>query len=273
MKFESKEIFTLAGAAISYILFVVLVSVSNLSVNSLVNLQNYLLKSAILRTEGSGTINAISIILQPFFSILLAIILLVLFFSFLSSYGYFDINKKLGLAAGLITAVITLIVFPTITGAFLAISLIVACFYITPLANTYGKEFRKWVKFRVGSNAVGKALLIFNVLLALGIFFSVLSSSQFYQSSFKNELKSTLTEIALAALPAAGVPNDVKTEVESRVANSVENSPLINAYLRWLPVLSALGVWVILEFLRNIIFSNIGGLFNYVLSTFHEKRK
>ncbi|MCX6816020.1 MAG: hypothetical protein NT120_04180 [Candidatus Aenigmarchaeota archaeon] len=279
MKFGPREIFTIAGSLISYILFVFLIAVSNISVNSLVNLQNSLLKSAILQTNGLDTLAALSIVIEPFKAIFLGLLLLSLYFSFLTAYGFHSSNKSIGLIVGAVCAIITIVAFHSILSLFVAVALLLTGTYVVPLANTYAKEMKKWVRFRVGSNATAKALLIFNVLLAVGVFVAILSNAQFYTVSFKAELTSNLEEITMASLPdipvgnVQGIPvTDTRKEIGKKIAESLANSPMFNAYLRWLPVLSAIGVWFLLEILRNLVLSNVSGVLSYVFTKFHEKR-
>ncbi len=265
------EKITIAGSVVSFVLFLLFVKLSGMSIGYIVNIQNSLLKSLIIDTSGQGTLSALSTVLGSFSSIFIALVFLVLSLAFVSSYGYFSTNKRMGVLIGLINASLSLVFFPSMMGLFIAISAIISVVYIIPLSNTYGKELRKWTKFRVGSNSISKVFLIINILLALGIMFSVISDFAAYQENFRQDLADTLTDITLASIPNAQMID--KSVIRSTIESSVENSQLFNAYFRWLPLSSAFGVWIIMEFLRNLILSNIGGIFTSGIIGFYSKRR
>jgi len=258
MKFGPLEKSALAGSVVFYLLFLLVLKASGLSIGFIVNIQNSLLKSMIVSSAGSSTMSAVAIALMPFVNIIIALVLLVVSLSFASSYGYFSGETKTGLILGVICAVLTAAFFQTLMGLFMALSAFVAFVYVIPLSNTYGKELKKWVKYRVGSNAVGKAFLIINILLAVGILISVLAGLSYYRTSFQTELTDTMTQITMASLPVHGVISE--SVVREKIAASIADSQLFSAYFRWLPVFSAFSVWIIMEFLRNLVLSNIAGI-------------
>jgi hypothetical protein len=65
----------------------------------------------------------------------------------------------------------------------------------------------------------------------------------------------------------------LEQELKEKIETSVDESPIFNAYIRWLPAISAFTIWVLLEFLRGLIFSNIGGAFTTGLLRFLRKCK
>jgi len=216
----------------------------------------------------SSLSESLSSFFNSFFYVIISIIFLTLGFSFLSSYGYHKDRTKTGLISGIIGAVFVMLFFnASLVGIFLSIAIIITSVYIIPLSNTYGKEFKKWTRFRVGSNSLGKVFMIINVFVALGIFLSVSLNMGFYQGSFKENLATSLTTMTAVPQGFEDVVNQTtaRQETEKFISQAIDNSPFFQIYLRWLPILLAFGVWVVLEFLRTFIFSNIGGIFTYAL--------
>jgi hypothetical protein len=253
------------GSLFSFIVFVFLLKQSGVSVGSIVNIQNSFLRSFL---GGSG---AFDFIIQTFLSAIVAVLLLVLSLAFLSSYGYFEANKKLGMIVGIIEAAILLVFFPSLAGIFIALSLLLISPYIILLANTYGKELKRWINFRVGSNSIGKVFLIFNLFVALAVFLAVYANASFYQQSFREQLTELISQ-SVENEVQSGVGGFVTEDaIQQQAEQVVQSSPIFAAYFRWLPVLSALSVWVILEFLRNLLLSNVGGIFTSVLIKFFRR--
>ncbi|MFH0949066.1 MAG: hypothetical protein V1802_01105 [Candidatus Aenigmatarchaeota archaeon] len=259
-KIERREKIAIAGFVVSVILFAVLMKISGFSTGTIVNMQNSLFKSALV--QGSP-IQAFNAAVTSVFTVLLAIVMLVLGFSFLSSYGYYKSNYKIGLISSVSVVFILFVMNASVASIFLSIAIIISAAYIIPLSNTYGKELKRWIHFRVGSNSVSKILMITNILVALGIFFSVASGLESYQSSFKEEI----TEMTMGMISVPIESGDVATKemIKDKISDFVENFPMMKTYMQWLPAIVAFEVWVALEFLRAFIFSNIAGLFSYVL--------
>jgi hypothetical protein len=274
MNSENLDKVSAAFSIVFYAIFLAFIKFSGVSINYIVNIQNTVLKSMIIESAGKNTLSSVVYLLTPFLTAFVSLLVLVAALSFMCSYGYYKPGKKIGMITGIINAIVTIILFPSIIGVFIAVSAFVTFWYVVPLSNTYGMELKKWKKFRTGSNAVGKALLIFNIIVALGVLFSVAGNINVYKASFKEDLVGTATSITLESLPpesqmlGEGVLRD-------RISSSIENSKLFDAYIRWLPIISAFGLWVMLEFIRNIILSNVGGLFTYgfigVFSKFDKK--
>jgi hypothetical protein len=273
MKFSKYEILTITGASISFLIFAIILKLSNISVDSLVNLQNNILKTAIVQTAGMSTTDSLAVLLSQFVGIFISFLFLVLGFVFLSTYGFFikdsrfkDISLWVGFITGIISFIIFSIIFHSVMSIFLSVAVLISSIYIIPLANTYGKELKKWIFFRVGSHSVSKVLLIINLLIALGIFISVLANQQFYKQSFENEI----TDIAASMIPQTN-NSIIKEEIGKQISASLQKSPIFESYFRWLPVISALGIWVIFEFLRGLIFSNFAGLFSTIMIRLKNK--
>jgi len=273
MKFSKYAIITIIGASLSFLIFAIILKLSNISVDSLVNLQNNILKTAIVQTAGMSTTASLAAVLSEFIGLFISFLFLSLGFVFLSTYGFFikdskesrfkDINFWVGFITGIIALIIFLTLFTSMVSIFLSVAVLISCIYIIPLANTYGKELKKWIFFRVGSHSVNKALLIINLLIALGIFVVVLSNQQYYKQSFQDDMTNVVTSM---------IPNNtmtdntaIKEQLSLQIKNALQSSPIFESYFRWLPVISALGIWVVLEFLRGLIFSNFAGLFSTIM--------
>ena len=246
------------AAAFSFLAFAAALRISGVSASTLVGMQNIFLKSFVAQSATE----IMSLLVLPFISVFIAFIFLVLGFAFLCLHGYKSGDYRTGIYSGIFGAVFVVLATGTsLPGIFLAAALIISSAYIVPLSYTYSKELKKWVFFRVGSNAIGKALMIINMLLALGIFLSVASNMSFYGASFRNDIKQSMTDIAMASAPAS-IPD--RAALEAKVAESVDSMPIINSYVRWLPILTAVLAWFALEFLR-LLLSNIGGIFTKIL--------
>ncbi|MEM7819461.1 MAG: hypothetical protein QXD48_01390 [Candidatus Aenigmatarchaeota archaeon] len=270
-----KEKIAIIGSAISFILFSIVLYFSNISVESIVNIQNNILKTLII--QDTGITSSILYLLNSFFLILLSIILLVLGFAFLSSYGYYNNVNKIGMISSIISAIFILILLKfSIMSFFISVGIIISSIYIIQLSNTYGKELKRWIFFRVGSNSISKTFLILNILIALGIFITVHANISVYEQNFRNDIIKTMTDVAIKTVPEsqrALLTNEMKENIKIQVENSINNSEIFRTYIKWLPITTALSIWIILEFLRGIILSNIGGLFTTILIRLNRKIK
>ncbi len=77
---------------------------------------------------------------------------------------------------------------------FFALGLFISSLYVIPLGETYKQELKKWKKFRVGSNAVSKALFVLFLFVFLGSFVSF-SVNDSYQQLFLNSTISSISNI------------------------------------------------------------------------------
>jgi len=157
--------------------------------------------------------------------------------------------------------------------------------YINPLSNTYFQELVKWKYFRTGAHAVSKALMIFTVFLAAGIFISVYTGD--YNQKFIDSMTETLSKSAInyevfeksidekypgiSEEQKIAVIEELVEKTRATIRESMTTSPIFSAYIRWLPVASAITVWFILEFIRSLILSNIAGVFSSVLTRAYLK--
>jgi len=183
-------------------------------------------------------------------------------------------------------------------------------------------ELKKWKKFRVGSNAISKALFVLFLFVFLGslISFSVNDS---YRQLFFNTSVSTITNIINAEMSnydnsEGNVTNEIinqaiedqmkkirslypnlteeqylqikdemrkkmqeinssenigtKLNMTSLVSHRIKNSLIFNAILIWFPLIMSFTIWVFLEFLTEILFSPVSGIFSYIwFSVFGEE--
>lgn len=253
----------IALSTISFVIFSVIIRISGFSLWDLINVQNTIIKTIFLQTNGMNTIESVGVLIHPFLAPILAFIFLVLGLASLSSYGYYKNYRKVGAISSVLGSISVILLFNlSILSLFIAVGLIISSLYIIPLANAYSKEFKKWVLFRTGSNSIRKALLIFNIILALGIFLTVFINLSMYSTNFRQEMTNDVSSIAISSIPGYQQMNDqMKQAITSQIENSINNSSIFNTYVRWLPLTSAVGVWIVIEFLTGLIFSNIGGLF------------
>lgn len=248
--------------SLSFLISMLFLKFSGFSVSSIVNFYNHIIKSIIF-SASTDTFAGLGLLLRPFAFVVMSLAFLTLAISILAYFGSSG-TKSAGNISGVIGALIAIILFPTITGIFLAVS-IFACSLAARFSGMYAKEMKKWVNFRIGSNTAGKTLLIMNIIIALGVFSSILASQAQYEASFRNELKDSVRSLALSLPGASSMPPEVLNErIESTTA-SLTGSKFFSAYIIWLPVSSAFTAWIILEFLRNLIFANLGGLFTYLM--------
>ncbi len=258
-KLNMKEMTVTISSLAVFITSFLILKISEFSVLSLVNLQNYFIQSMIINTAGMGTLEALRFTIQPFLLVLLSMILFVAGLSIIAAHGF---RKDFsGWIIGLVSAIIVIVLFQSIAGGFFALAVFLAIVMTPKISAVYGKELKRWVFLRVGTTTIGRILKIANIVIAVGILLSVLSAQAFYENSFRTELTDSMKTIALSIPGAELLPEDLLME---QIESVVDDSPLFSAYSRWLPVSTAAGAWIILEFLRSLLLANIGGLFTYV---------
>ena len=77
---------------------------------------------------------------------------------------------------------------------FFGIGLFIAYLYVIPLGQTYFAEYRRWKFFRVGSNAVGKALFITFLFILAGSYIALSMNLQ-YREEFSQGFKQSMVEV------------------------------------------------------------------------------
>ncbi|MFA4820121.1 MAG: hypothetical protein WC613_04145 [Candidatus Aenigmatarchaeota archaeon] len=268
-KLSSRDKAVIIGTFTSFLVSFLVLRLSSFSASTMVNSQNYIVKTMILSTTGMTTLDALSTALKPFTYVFISLIFFVLAISLMSFYGYKNDNKKVGVLAGLLSAACAVIIFETLWGAFLAIAVFLCCYYSPQFSNTYAKELKRWVFFRTGSNTAGKVMFMANIVISLGLFFSVLQSQAAYEVAFRHDLTDSMKSIVLSTPGASLLPQDT---LNQKIDTAISSSTLFQSYIRWLPVMTAFGAWVVLEFLRNVVLANLSGVFTFILLKKSEKK-
>lgn len=248
------------SAVMSFLIFLLSLRLSGFSASAMVNFQNYITKTLIF--SSGSTIGALYSAVKPFLLVFFSLIFLSLALSILSYYGCKDSRKAAGKYTGLVAALFSIILFPSVWGVFLAAALFITSYYAPQFSDMYSKEIKKWVTFRTGSRTAGKMLMIANIVVVLGLFVSVLAAQPVYEASFKKDLTDSMKSIALVLPGASLLPSD---KLEQRIESAIESSPLFTSYIVWLPVTTALSAWFMLEILRNLILANVSGVFTYFM--------
>lgn len=301
-----------------YFLGFVVIYLSNISLNSITTLQANFIELLILNARNSAFEAFISI----FSGILIAISGLIIFCIGLSFLAVKKLDKLKYFL--LIPILCSGFLFNfSILYLFFGMGLFVSSVYIIPLGETYKMELKKWKKFRVGSNAISKALFVLFLFVFLGslISFSVNDS---YRQLFFNTSVSSITNIINAEMSnydknsegnatneiinqaiedqmkkiRSQYPNlteeqyfQMKDEIRKKmkeinssenigtnlnmtslVSQRIKNSLIFNAILIWFPLIMSFTIWVFLEFLTEILFSPVSGIFSYIwFSVFGEE--
>ena len=256
LEFDTYEKATIVVAVLSFFVFALLLKLSNMSVDRLVILQNQFLK---VLFGGSAEFLSLSVVLQ----LLLAMVFLTVSLSLLSAYGARRDRYQIGLVSGIVSSIIFLVIFPTIISLFVAAAVVLSFSYTVMISGAYFNELKKWRMFRTGSAAVGKALLIINLIVAAGILTTITLDSGHYKAIFKEDLTNTITAATLGTVKTDSPV--MQEQIKKRVAELVDTSSLFQSYIKWLPILTAFSIWIAMEFLRSLVFSNIAGLFTALL--------
>lgn len=251
------------SASVCFFLAALVVRLSAFSLNSIVNAQNVFLSGFLSQNP---VLSVLSEMFSYFLAPLISLILIVLGLSFLSAYAFSNQKKIVAAISGIAGAASAVVFFGvSFFSAFFALGIVLACLYVANVSNVYGKEYKKWAFFRTGSNSIGKALMIFNILVAIGVVFSIYSSLHVYQENFKTGLVENL----VSSVPVPAVqgmdPAALNQELRNYIESTTETSQLFSSLLRWLPVMLGFSVWVGLEFLRTLFLSNIGGVFTSLM--------
>jgi len=300
-----------------YFLGFVILYLSNISLDSITALQANFIELLILNARKS----AFEVFISIFSGILIAVSGLVIFCIGLSFLAVKKLDKLKYFL--LIPILCSGFLFNfSILYLFFGLGLFVSSLYIIPLGETYKMELKKWKKFRVGSNAISKALFVLFLFVFLGslISFSVNDS---YRQLFFNTSVSSITNIINAEMSnydnsEGNVTNEIinqaiedqmkkirslypnlteeqylqiKDEMRKKmkeinssenigtnlnmtslISQRIKNSLIFNAILIWFPLIMSFTIWVFLEFLTEILFSPVSGIFSYIwFSVFGEE--
>ncbi len=103
---------------------------------------------------------------------------------------------------------------------FFAAGLFAACLYVIPLGETYFQELKKWKRFRVGSNAVGKGLLVMFLFVLLGSYVA-LSTDKQYGERFYESLGESISNLALKEVENAQAQQNSPQDSEILIQDSM----------------------------------------------------
>jgi preprotein translocase subunit SecF len=103
---------------------------------------------------------------------------------------------------------------------FFGAGLFAACLYVIPLGETYFQEFKKWKFFRVGSNAVGKGLLVLFLFIFAGSYVA-LSTDKQYGESFSDSLGESISNLALKEVENAQMQQNSPESNEVMIQDSM----------------------------------------------------
>lgn len=249
MRLQKEEKIAITAATAFMLVFSLLVRISGITLEKIITMQNQI---AGVLLGGQHSISFLFVM-----EILLAMISLSFALSFLSAYGAKNDRYQTGLLAGAASSIVFVALNPAIFSLAVALAIVVAFSYAVPLASTYFAELKKWKLFRTGSNAAGRALMAFNVIVAVGIFVSVSAAGPYYGEVFTKDLAVTISSATLRTVDTDSPV--VKEQIKIRVAEMVSKSPLFMSLVGWLPVVAALSAWIALEFLRMLVLPNTSG--------------
>lgn len=249
------------GSFLSFLVAFAVMKLSNFTSFSIINLQSYIVKSMIAQTSGLGTIESLASVIAPFEMVLASLVFYTLGLSVLGAYGYYFEEDAIGKFVGLFSAIAAIVLFPSLWGAFLAASVLISCLFCGKLASTYRQELKRWVAFRVGSNSIGKMFALLSFAMAIGLFLVIMSNQPFYSSAFRQDIFEMTKSVASSVPGANLLPQEF---LNSQVEQLVDSSPVFSAYIRWMPVTTALIVWFVLQFI-GMFASVLAGIFTFAI--------
>jgi hypothetical protein len=160
------------------------------------------------------------------FSPLFYFVLVLVFFS--CALSFIAVNK-----IGNIIYLLILVYLPlgflfnfSILFLFFAIGLYLINLYILPLSDTYKEELKKWKKFRIGSNAVGKSLFFLFLFVFVGSFLTF-SLDNSYKINFRNSTVDSLQKVVVSEINNFQTPQNVTTEdiINTEIRKFREQNP------------------------------------------------
>ncbi|MBI5060691.1 MAG: hypothetical protein HZB67_00075 [Candidatus Aenigmarchaeota archaeon] len=95
--------------------------------------------------------------------------------------------------------------------------------------------------------------------------------SKNYPDLTPSQRQSMINEINIQA---AQIKNTLLSEMQGKTSNAssiAESMPIFKTYLEWLPLITAFTVFVVLEFLRSLVLSNIAGIFSAALIKIYKR--
>jgi len=156
----------------------------------------------------------------------------------------------------------------------------------------YLDELKKWKKYRIGERTIGKLFLIINLFLFFALMINVVlqidSYNSFYKEETKNLVSSLVPELGTGNMTTEGfdllppeqqeairqeysnITESQKEFVDSKVQEMIESekiSSLINFFIFLMPFT----VFALLELLRILVLSTLGGLISTISLSKIEK--
>ncbi len=299
-KFFNLEIFKFVFVSVLYSIGFFILYFSKLSLSYITVFQSRLVELFILKIQNLSITDFLLTYFEPFFIFLFAIIFFSCGLAFLSVNKLGDLRYFLIL----IFLPFGFLFNFSILFIFFCLGLYIVSVYVIPLGETYERELKKWKHFRVGSHAVSKALFILFLLVFAGSFVTYSLDNSYQKSfmntttsSLGNIISSEVNNIQEGDVKDDIIQKRMKevreqypnlteeqySEIEKKLRNSInstfstedinmsgvveaniENSLIVESLYTWFPIFMSFGIWVVLEFLRSILFAPISGIFSYI---------
>ncbi|OYT43638.1 MAG: hypothetical protein B6U88_00375 [Candidatus Aenigmarchaeota archaeon ex4484_56] len=295
---DIKEIEIFILVTIIYFLGFFILYLSNINLQTIVLLQSKLIEFFVLGTQ---VMSKSELIVNIFSPIIYSIISFLIFSAGLTLLSVRKIGNIKYLLAIPIFSSGVLFNF-SIPFIFFAIGLYIANLYAIPLGETYFLELKKWKKYRVGSNTIGRVFFIIFLITSIGCFISF-SINDSYQNLFMNSTIDGIKKVTKAELTNIQMNSDtdmlideymenfrneypdlteeqyaqVKEQIRKNIKNQnsninitqsidkiIKNSIMLSSFLSWFPVIMAIVIWLFLEFIRTVIIIPLSGIFSYL---------
>ena len=299
-KFPNPDVFKFVLVSILYSIGFIIFYYSKLSLDYIIFFQSRLIELFILDIQNISILEFLIVNFSPLFIFILGLIFFCWGLSFLSVKGIGNLKYFLIL----IFLPFGLLFNFSILFLFFCLGLYLVSIYVIPLGETYKNELKKWKQFRVGSNAVSKALFILFLLIFIGSFLALYFDSN-YQQNFIDTTISSLGRVINAEiknlqgdLQRKIIQNKIQeireqypnlteeqySEIGKQLRSSIETnitsaeelnmSKIVESKLRdslivkslsiWFPFFISFTIWIALEFLRTILLAPLSGIFSLI---------
>jgi len=149
----------------------IIIKISGFSINDAVLFQTTIISKMLIETRGMNALESLNELLKPFLIPFISLIIISISIGIISTIK--DFKRKFILS--LISSFIILIIFRSYMGFFFAMAVILSSL--------------------LSSKSINLSLVIFNLIMAIGIFVVVSNNSLIYENSFKTELGNILIPI------------------------------------------------------------------------------
>ncbi len=188
---------------------VMLIKFSGFSINNLVMSQVSILSKVILDTYGMTPEKSLKEVAKPYVVPLLSVVLISISMGLMSLIE--DTKKKIILS--FLCSLIPIIIFKSYLGVFLGISI--------------------FLSFIISTKSTNLSIVVFNIILAIGIFFSISGNLSFYESQLTEGLndfvgKIVTTETTSLKNVTYQIGVSIINQEESALIYSVENENIPN---------------------------------------------